>query len=141
MSGWRGKAIAAFFAWFPMVSSGPSQVPTGTRVMSIGLARQILTAALKSKGLNRRPAFDLEYYDGKDPAFYFFEATWDTPRTSVSSGHAGYAVNRVTGDVWDALACERLTSKAAENLKLRVRKWMNIGPVQYKEAESHSPCP
>src|SRR5689334_5357543 len=75
--------------------------PSGTHIMSIGLARRVLTAVLESKGITKRAAFDLEYYDGKDPRFYFFEATWDTPQTSVATGHGNYAVNRVTGDVWD----------------------------------------
>jgi len=109
--------------------------------MGVGLARKILTVALSDKGITKRPGFDLEYYDGKIPGFYFFAADWDTPPSSMAAGTSHYAVNRVTGDIWEVPGCGVVISRQADKVKADVAKRMHLSKEDYSKASKLRPCP
>jgi hypothetical protein len=134
----RGVLIGVLLPFcLTTIASGQQQPP----IMGVGLARRILTAALSDKGITKRPGFDLEYYDGKIPGFYFFGADWDTPRSSMAAGTGHYAVNRVTGDIWEVPGCGVVSSRHADKLKVDVAKWMHLSKEDYAKAAKLRPCP
>ena len=137
------KPMRALVLMSPLlvVLAGFARPEPQQHIIGIGLARRILTAALESSGITKRAGFDLEYYDGKDPRFYFFAAEWDTPKSSAAGGVGHYAVNRVTGDVWEVMGCDRVTSRRAEKLRARILKWTKPGKGEYERAKGFTPCP
>src|SRR5579863_4484350 len=67
-------------------------------------AGQLVTAALRGSGAASLPGFGLEQAQTNHlSGFIIFDATWDNPNGSVVIGH--YAVDLMTGDVWNAIVC------------------------------------
>lgn len=57
--------------------------------------------------------------------FYWFEATGDICRDcSPVLGH--FAVNRATGDVWDAVSCKQYHSDDLTELQMRLRRKIQL---------------
>lgn len=71
------------------------------------------------------------------PKFYWFEITAHTPE-DVSPLLGYYAVNRKTGDVWDAVACTRLTSRFVHDTQMRIRR--ADGGTAFSIAAKVAPC-
>jgi hypothetical protein len=137
---WTRRRVACCASVFFCLAAVASQQEEQSPFMSVGLARQILTAALTEKGITKRPGFDLEYYDGKIPGFYFFTADWDTPRSSMAAGTSHYAVNRVTGDVWEVPGCSVVTARRADRLKAKFVRWLHLKKEDVEAASKLRPC-
>jgi hypothetical protein len=109
-------------------------------MISLGIARKILLTALKSRGTTKKPGFNVELSCQRDVRFYRYDAEWDTP-SWAAAGHGSYAVNVVTGEVWDVLMCEPLPSPATAEWQRRVRDLLKLDHKQYGEAQQFRPCP
>lgn len=120
---------------------GVGKTEDQTHILGFKLARQILTAVLDERGVTKRRGYDLEYYDGKDPRFYFFAASWDTPKSSIAWGVGHYAVNRVTGEVWETSGCDQITSSRADKMRAEILRSTKPGKAEYDRAKRFSPCP
>jgi hypothetical protein len=73
------------------------------------------------------------------PEFYWFEVTANVPDNA--SPLLGYfAVNRVTGDVWNPVECKRLESPALARLQKQLRKKINIPEIDFRHASESVPC-
>jgi hypothetical protein len=71
--------------------------------------------ALKSRG----SGIDLDNEaHADDPGFYFFGATWPNPTGSPVIGY--FAVNSVTGDIWDQ-GCRLITTPSVQWLQSAIR--------------------
>jgi len=102
-------------------------------------ARNILYAALQTKGYTKLPGFGLESYPSAHaPEFYFFQAVRYNPGGSASLGH--YAVNQWTGDVWDAMGCKRLTSPSVRRFQNAIRKRSGLPAEEYKRLRGKTPA-
>lgn len=72
------------------------------------------------------------------PGFYLFEVQ---SSNSVASPHvATFAVNSMTGDVWDMAGyCKHLTSLALNRLQEGIRKRLKIKAKEYEELRAQKP--
>jgi hypothetical protein len=98
-----------------------------------GLVREALIA-LNLNG----PAVKIERmrYDYA-PEFYAFMASWPNPGGSSLLGY--YAVNPWTGDVWDTIACKRVTSASLHQEQEAI--WKRSGLLAEAEATLHEKSP
>jgi hypothetical protein len=72
-----------------------------------------------------------------DPYFLYFEAIW--PHL-VASPHIGnFAVNPVTGDVFDADSCRRMQSKALRKLQSNIKLRSGLKEEEYIKAQARKP--
>jgi len=77
----------------------------------------------------------LEKYEVKEyPGFQFFQAVPDPP-----SGRIHYAVDRRTGDVWDAVICDHLTSRSLAKLLIAIRKRIGLTEEVYRNLHRDGP--
>ncbi|MGD0202202.1 MAG: hypothetical protein ABSD27_15830 [Bryobacteraceae bacterium] len=93
------------------------------RTVTVGEARSLVDKALETTGATNLPGYGRELRRNADVsgAFFFFEATWANPNPgSMVIGH--YAVDRRTGDVWNAVICEEVTSPSLKRLQRAIRK-------------------
>jgi hypothetical protein len=96
--------------------------------------RALAMSVLTESGADRLPSFSLEtendsakVYDG----FYLFGAMWTgEPEGSVIIGH--FAVDKQTGDVWGATACNEYSFPALKRLQDAVRKRAGMGESDYR---------
>jgi hypothetical protein len=109
-----------------------ARVPT----ISEGIARQLVKEALVTLGASG-PAVEIVHwpYDWA-PEFYTFQA-W-RPGVESSNGVGVlqtyyFAVNPWTGDVWDAMACRRITSPTIEKEQEAIWKRSQLS-VDVREA-------
>jgi hypothetical protein len=72
------------------------------------------------------------------PTFYWFEATAAVPNASPILGH--YAVNRVTGDVWDPVWCKKLSTPDLRKSQSTMRKRIGLGAKELRRLSSVAPC-
>lgn len=87
--------------------------------VSIREARKLVLAANEGHDVHRRTEVS-QIANPYDSFFMYFEATWPNP---VGSAHLGnYAVNPVTGDVYNTDGCERLQSSALKKLQVAIRE-------------------
>src|SRR5690242_3889915 len=74
--------------------------------------------------------FDAEHALQNGDRFYVYEVTASVPDdASPVLGH--FAVNKVTGDVWDASKCIKLSSKSIESFQALLRENMHISVQQF----------
>ena len=113
---------------------------TATRRREITLeeAHGLVTALMQDRGNTRAPGFELvnnksPYY----PEFQFLQAIFDNPNGSVNLGH--YAVDRKTGDVWNAVICERMKSPSLTRLQKAIRIRIGLTDSNYRKARRPGP--
>ena len=104
----------------PSVYSSPKR-----RGITLEEAHSLVLAFSKSAGHTEFPSFDLIGYNDSTGNFYGLQAIWDNPSGSVNLGF--YAVDGKTGDVWNSVICERVTSSSLVNLQRAIHK--RIAPV------------
>jgi hypothetical protein len=72
--------------------------------------------------------------------FHFFTAVLGT-----SGGEVGvlqvryYAVDRKTGDVWNAVICQRITSPSLRKLQIALRKSIGLTDIEYRTMRRQGP--
>jgi hypothetical protein len=97
------------------------------------LARSTLTATAR-----RLP--DMRFDREKTPhikGFYWFEVTANVPdSTSPLLGY--FAVNEVTGDVWNPVQCKRLTTSDIRRFQEHLRKKGKI--TDFRRISDQAPC-
>jgi len=107
------------------------------RVISLEEASDVLFALLKTTSCSDRTCTLDDYRVKEYPRFYFFAALWDNPNGSPLIGH--YAVDVRTGDVWNAVICERFKSPALAILQHTIRERIGLTDVQYRKLRTDGP--
>ena len=99
-------------------------------------ARRLVAAAIEVHDPHRQ--VEVSSVENRyDSSFMYFEATWPNP---VGSPHLGnYAVNPLTGDVYNADGCELLQSPALKKLQARIRKRLPNKGEEYSKAKGRKP--
>lgn len=110
-----------------------------TRNLTEKEAKELVACPLGSH-IPTLPNFGLDAYNDPNAAdFYLFEATASFGAgKSPIIGH--YAVNRATGDVWEAVVCTRINSDALENLQEIVHKKIQLTREELRRLGAKSPC-
>lgn len=116
--------------------------PAGTATISTAAARRLVREALavmKQDGPSVR--IDATRRDCA-PGFYTFQAWWPNPDGSPIFT-VYFAVNPRTGDVWDVMGCERITSAALEKEQESIFRRSGLTPTAAKAFRAKSPlcCP
>ena len=108
------------------------------RHLSPAEANALVIKALEPAGIKGLRGFSVEQSAGaRSDKFYVFEATWDNPGGSVVFG--AYAVDRVTGDVWDAVVCREFTSEALGKIQRAIRKRIGLSDKDYARLKRLGP--
>ncbi len=101
-------------------------------------ARDLVYGALYGQKVLQLDRFGLdEYNDTYFPRFYVFEGTWNNLSGSVITGH--YAVDSLTGDVWETGVCHEYKSKHLRKLQESLRKRHGISAVDYQKLRVRGP--
>jgi hypothetical protein len=103
-------------------------------------ADDLVTALLRDRGSTKAPGFELVKYSVEDsPEFQFFQAIFNNPNPigSLNLGH--YAVDRKTGDVWNAIVCERMKSASLTRLQRAIRIRIRLTESDYRKARRPGP--
>jgi len=66
-----------------------------------------------------------------------FEAQWDNPKGSVVLAH--YGVNRVTGAVWEVVACRRMRANGTAGLTHAIRARSGLDAKRWSAADRKRP--
>jgi len=93
----------------------------------------------KYSGWTELPSFGLDpYEDPYFPDFYWFDANWDNPAGSVHL--AIFAVNAITGDLWDPDLCRRLRFRWLSDRQRRFRTEAGLTRAQFRAYSHRAPC-
>ncbi len=126
--------LTAALMVLPLISPAPDKPRLVSRVEAEHLVLALLptsTKQLPQFGLNR-------YYDPDFPRFYFFSVMWaGRPGGSAVIGH--YAVDSLTGDVWNAVGCFEESNASLKKLQSRVRVRMGLSQSVYGKIKSRQP--
>jgi hypothetical protein len=130
------------FAQQPIkTTSEPTTTNNGWREITSEEARDLLKSFLKRRGGDNLEKYDPVYPDGtRYPAFYFFEAI-----LGASPGPVGvlnvryYAVDRQTGEVWNAVICERVTSSSLTRAQVALRRRIGLMDADYRKIKKLGP--
>jgi hypothetical protein len=112
----------------------------GKRNLTEAEVRELATMALP-RFARMFPKLRLDSYGGYPgrPGFYWFDATASVPNNaSPVLGH--FAVNQTTGDVWDPVACKKLTSPDLTNLQRRMRNRIHLSDQDLRRLSQAAPC-
>jgi hypothetical protein len=127
--------IAVVYSAVPNVSGKEtSRVPAGD-------AEELVRAALKGQGAGALDLLGLRIELMQEPidtTFYYFEVTWSNPSpASVVVGH--YAVDPMTGDVWDGIVCSEMVSPPVRALQRRIRHRLGMSDSRYQRLKRPGP--
>jgi hypothetical protein len=103
-------------------------------------AQKLAVAAIdhRLKGL---PHFGLDDFPSTEPQekdFYLFEASYSNPGGPQVVGH--YAVHKLTGEVWEFVACRKIESEELHKLQITFRSHIGISPKEAKRLADIAPC-
>jgi hypothetical protein len=134
------KVFFILIALFFTLGLSQAQTPSPVR-MSVAEAKQFALAAipLKSKQL---PGFELDLDNSADEGLYVFNAMWEgLPGGSVNVGF--YAVDPITGTVWDAvMECDQLSTPSLRELQTKWIKNSGLTKAQLLKFQAPGPqCP
>ena len=109
-----------------------------SRTVTKGEAEALIRAALPAK-LKRLPKFGVEIsQDSNFPRFYSALVYGEgEPNGSVMVGT--YDVDRETGDVWNAVICEHLTSSSLVKLQVAIRNRIGLTKDEYQKTRRQGP--
>jgi len=108
------------------------------RDVTLEEADDLVTAFFRDRGSTKLPGFGLEKYNNEDyPEFQFFQGIFDNPKGSFNLGR--YAVDRKTGDVWNAVICEQVTSPSLTKLQSAIRNRIGLIGDEYRKAQRSGP--
>ena len=108
------------------------------RDVTLEEADDLVAAVFRDRGSTKLPGFGLEKYSVEHyPEFQFFQAMWNNPKGSVNLGH--FAVDRKTGDVWNGVVCERVTSPSLKKLQNAIRNRIGLTGDEYRKSQRLGP--
>jgi hypothetical protein len=108
------------------------------RDVTLEEADALVTAFFKDRGNTTLPSFGLERYTDKYfPDFQFFQGIFDNPGGSFNLGF--YAVDRMTGDVWNGVYCARANSPSLVKLQAAIRNRIGLTRDEYRDARRPGP--
>lgn len=109
--------------------------------VSLEEANDLVTTLLKGRGTTKAPGFQLVPYDDTQyyPEFQFFQAILANPNPTGSFNLGHHAVDRKTGDVWDAVICDHLTSRSLAKLQIAIRKRIGLTEEAYRQLHKEGP--
>lgn len=111
----------------PSIYSGRNR-----RDLTLEEAYELVKAFQKGHG---ETGYGLEKYTVKEyPGFQLFQAVPDP-----SSGRIHYAVDLKTGDVWNAVICEHLTSSSLVKLQVAIRNRIGLTKDEYQKTRRQGP--
>ncbi|SRR5579875_2265449 len=119
------------------INSGRAEqaIPNVSERLAHTLAKSTLTAnAQHLPGMR----FDREIAP-HPPDFYWFEITAKVP-DQVSPLLGYFAVNKMTGDVWNFTQCKKLTSLVIRKLQDELRKEGKISTQDFEHFSREAPC-
>ena len=133
------KSLHAFVVIVAILA--PSIVRSADRPRTVLLdeAKDLVIQGLPST-TRHLPKFGLlQYEDRNFPQFYFFTAYWSgAPNGSVIIGH--YAVDKSTGDVWDAvMECDEISTPALRKLQAEIRRRIGLSDSGYQKIKRKGP--
>jgi hypothetical protein len=132
----RSSQLFIAVTWMALLGIA-QPVHENSQVVSQQEARKLIYKALPSSTVHL-PGFGLDNINAPNfPDFYFFEGQWDNPDGSVVGGH--YAVDKKTGDVWDAAVCWEFVSKSLRKAQRTVRKSIGLSEQQYQKLKKPGP--
>ena len=107
--------------------------------LSVEQAELLARTAAESSGVTRLKGFSLEKASLKQfPDFYFFDAIVAEAGAEGFSGH--YAVNKITGEVWDPYKCARFSDPHLSKLQNKMRKELGLSGEDYRQHRNDNPC-
>ena len=116
----------------------PSHAQGKPEAMSVQEAEQFALAAVAPK-LKHLPAFQFDTPQKNPEGLYVFNAIWQgLPEGSVEIGF--YAVDPVTGTVWDGVAeCQQIAMPALRALQQKRQKRLGINSDQIRKFQAKGP--
>ena len=134
----RFCVIVALVVLICPLQNTPQEVP-GPNSITREEARELVNTAVRGRKPIELPGFVLvPYGNDKFPWFYFFEGQWSALNGTPLSVH--YAVDSLTGDVWNAVLCEEFNSEAVKRLQQTLRKWHGISTQDYQKLRKPGPA-
>jgi hypothetical protein len=103
-------------------------------------AEQLALAAARSEANRKLPGLHVEQTRPfpSEAGFYVLEARWNNG--GPVGGLAGsYAVDRTTGDVWDAIVCREASTPSVRRLQRAVRKRIGLDGRAYQRLRRPGP--
>ncbi len=102
-------------------------------------ARKLVMLFAASRGLTKLNGFMLDAYTLPVlPDYYLFDALWNNPRPGGVVA-ARFAVDRLTGDLWNANQCEGLSSPAIRGVQQQIRGRLGLSWAAYQRARRPGP--
>lgn len=121
----------------PLISANPQAIQP--RRLTLDEARELAHESLSVEA-RKLPGLDLENYKNLDfPDFYFFSATWGSPRSDQGGNIEQLAVDAITGDVWSGVVCREIKSSDLAKLQRSIRKKIGLGEQEYKKLRKKGP--
>lgn len=116
-----------------------AQSASHPRPISVKEARNLVLEALPLE-VRQLPKFGIDLFeDARFPQFYVFLASSaGAPSGSAVIGY--YAVDKSTGDVWNApAACDELRSASLRKLQAKVRSEIGLSESEYQRIRRKGP--
>ncbi len=102
-------------------------------------AKELVARALERQPVSRLPSFFLDQFNNdRFGDFYFFDGLWDNPSEGGASAES-YAVDKSTGDVWDAIVCREFKSASLRKLQTTIRRLHGIRKLEYRRLRKLGP--
>lgn len=111
--------------------------PTGVREITYKEAHDLLTAFLKLPPRAVEKSGDLGYKE-----FYFFMADMGSscrPDLVCVGDFQYYAVDRITGEVWSSVICQRIATPALTKLQVALRRRIGLTNAEYEGLRRSGP--
>ena len=102
-------------------------------------ARELVLVLLRTNGWTKLAGFEIDvgpYIEPDRPGYYYIHAICDNPDGSNTVGH--WAVDQITGDVWDSAACALYTSPALSKAQEKVRQRVGMAASEYKRSRKNA---
>jgi len=90
-------------------------------------------------GWTKLAGFEIDvgpYIEPDRPGYYYIHAICDNPDGSNTVGH--WAVDQITGDVWDSAACALYTSPALSKAQEKLRQRVGMAASEYKRSRKNA---
>lgn len=72
--------------------------------------------------------------------FFAYTVLTKNETAGVSPVIGNFAVNRITGDVWELVVCRRITNAAVKRLQEDLQKRIRIGGEEIRRLGASAPC-
>jgi hypothetical protein len=111
------------------------------RQITVKEAETLLSEALEGSEMTKLPDFGLNDF-ASSPGFYsrwyLFTGTW----AGASNGSAitgNWAIDKKTGEVWNAVICEQLASPGLTRMQEAIRNRIGLSPAEYSKIRVDGP--